>query len=631
MINYMKSINKLNNISVKRLSLIFILSLMLFGCQDKVNNEKEMFNKYYSEFQKMNFADYDTLFAFYKKIDTLEDQKRSNLFLYLKRTTEGRLYFRKCEYLKSTAKYKEADSLIISDPANDSLVLKNLNAIGVNFIESVQYDSAFYYFQKALTLSEKMSDKSYQQTIQTNMALCYYNKDEVQKAITLIDQIIKNPASTSLEMGAYHLKANALGSSGSIDSAMILDRKILEKYKTDKKNYLISSFYNNLGMCYLAKNNIDSAIVYCKKSYTIDSLAGIKKFMGANLSLLGSIYSLKGQNDKAEQCYTEALNIFNDNQNLDNKINVYKSLARNALKKEQWQQAIVYKDSIMNLYKKTNNIELNRTIELLNIEYETSRKNQQIEIQNTKLNTQRYTILFILVFALLIVSLLYLYFQNRHKKNKIKMIEKEQKISSIVNEAEENLKAQIAQDLHDSVGQKLAVAQMHLSMINTENVDVVNNVSAILRQTTTDVREISHNLFPTDLNKGLLPALQHLCEQMNFVNAKIKTQLNIDETVANANIHKDIEQVIFRIIQEIINNAIKHSEADKININLSLKNNHISIDIADNGKGFDTDQIQNAKGIGVKTMMNRIHYINGMIKLNSVLNKGTSFYIEIPL
>lgn len=197
-------------------------------------------------------------------------------------------------------------------------------------------------------------------------------------------------------------------------------------------------------------------------------------------------------------------------------------------------------------------------------------------------------------------------------------------------ETEQNERSRIARDLHDSVSQKLAVMGMHLSLIETTQTEAVDNVTTMLQQAIADVRGISHNLYPKDLEKGILPALEHLCEQNNFANHDMGFSLKTDEAVRKAGLAKNIELVLFRIVQELTNNALKYSIATEVYIELGLKDGKIALNVADNGIGFDSAHLENAKGIGLKNMMDRIRQIGGKVDIQSSEGKGTRFIIEIP-
>jgi signal transduction histidine kinase len=152
----------------------------------------------------------------------------------------------------------------------------------------------------------------------------------------------------------------------------------------------------------------------------------------------------------------------------------------------------------------------------------------------------------------------------------------------------------------------------------------------LLEQIIVDVRAISHNLYPKDLEKGIVSALENLCEQNSFVNQAIKFRLQISENIKKATLNKNVQLVIFRIVQEITNNALKYSQASEVNIQLDVINNRIDLRITDNGIGFTIDSPEKSGGIGLNNILNRIKQISGKVDISTGENKGTSYYIEIP-
>lgn len=615
---------------VKNALVWFILLFVFSNCKNKSLENNEVFDRYYLEFQKNNHSGYDSLLAYYHRLDSVSYTKKSDLLFFLRITTKARLYFREADYASSNKNYVQANGLIIGINNTDSLLAMNYLGMGINYMNMGVFDSAFSYYGKALVIYDSIQNKKMSHVVQANMAQAYYNKLEPEKALSIIGKLTSEKAAESIYLSTLHLKANILGSSGKLDSAILLDRQIINKYGNNRNNYLISSFYNNLGMCYLEKGQVDTAIYYCNKSYEIDSLSGIKMNMGANLVLLGDISKQTNNKKAATSYYLKALNIFSEDSNIDKKFWIYQTLAKNAKKDNDLSQAIVYQDSMLSTYRKMNNLNVNRTIELLKIEYETDKKNQQIENQNARLKGQRIAIMLTLVISLLLISALYFFFQNRDKKNKLRIAEQDKKVSAMLVEAEQNERSRIARDLHDSVSQKLAVMQMHLSVIETTQTESVNNINYMLQQAISDVRGISHNLYPKDLEKGIIPAIERLCEQNNFINADIKFSLKTDDSIISAGLSKNIELVIYRIVQEITNNALKYSKANKVVIELAIKNGKISIQIADDGVGFNTSDLETAKGIGLKNIIDRIKQISGNITIHSKEQEGTRFFIEIP-
>lgn len=610
--------------------LIPFVAFVLYNCSNSTSEKDKVFQKYYSDFQRNNHSDYDSLYLFYNRLDSVAYIEKSDLLFFLKTTTEARLYFRDAEYLKSNKKYLEANAIIYNQNNIDSLLALNYLGIGVNYMNMGVFDSTFQYFGKAMNIYDSLENKRMGHVVMANMAQAYYNKLEPQKSLEIIDKLLSEKVEISILLTTLHLKSNILGSSGKLDSAILLDRQIIEKYGHDKHNYLISSFYNNLGMCYMEKGLVDTALYYCKKSYEIDSLSGIKMNMGANLVLLGDIHRQTNNVKAAMEYYQRALKIFSDDSNIDKKFWVFENLANTAKHQNDFQKVVVYQDSMFSTYRKMNNLDINRTIELLKIEYETDKKNQLIENQKNELTLQRIFIFLILIISLLIAVLLYFYYQNKDKKIKLRIAEQDRRVSEMLVEAEQNERSRIARDLHDSVSQKLAVMQMHLSMIETAQTESINNVNNILQQSIADVRGISHNLYPKDLEKGIVPALEGLCAQNNFVNFDIKFTLKADDSVTKASLSKNIQLVIYRIVQEISNNALKYSKANKLIIELMIKDGKIALLISDNGIGFNASNLESAKGIGLRNIIERIKQISGKVTIKSKEQEGTQFFIEIP-
>lgn len=595
------------------------------------NKNVEQFNVLYQEFQKKSYADYDTLVNFYYKVDSVNSVQPAYLLEYLKKTIEARLNYREAAYQKSNKNYEDGISILTQCENVDSLIAANYVGKGMNFMNMGVFDSACYYYTKAETLYDSLKNTRRLQVVYTNMAMMYYNKREVDKAMQLINKAVADTTNLTVILAALHLKANIYGSGGIIDSAMNLDRHIIAKYGADQgNNYLMSSFYNNLGMCFLEKRMIDSALYYCKKSYIVDSLSGIRMNMGLNLILLGDI-CLENENQKqTTEYYTRALQIFSDDNNTDKEYIAYESLVQLALQNDDYKQAVVYQDSMLHIYKKINNEVVNRTIERLNIEFESVKKNQKIIEQKNQLKNQRAILMFILLIAILVIAILYYYFKYRSKVLKLKMAEQDTKVLSMLVEAEQNERSRIAADLHDSVSQKLAVIQMHLSLVEPAN-DKTEKISELLNDTVTDVRDISHNLFPKDLINGIVPAIESLCEHNNMTGKNMLFQFFPDGAIRDKlSVGKSLDFVLYRIVQELINNAVKYSKAEQVEIRLSITGQHIKLEVLDNGIGFDVNILKNTRGIGLNNLVDRIKHINGTIDIFSD-NTGARFIIIIPL
>ena len=199
-------------------------------------------------------------------------------------------------------------------------------------------------------------------------------------------------------------------------------------------------------------------------------------------------------------------------------------------------------------------------------------------------------------------------------------------------EAQEKERKEIGKELHDNIGQQLTTAKLYLD-IAKENVDdatlkLINQASKSISDIISEVRSLSRALTPASISDiGLIESVKDLCESIKSTQAfgirfyhKHFEEEKLDE---------DIKLMLFRIIQEQINNTIKHADASAILIRLQMDAEHISLTVADNGKGFNPSSIK--KGLGLDNMANRAAVFNGKFELKTEPEKGCSIIVTVPV
>ncbi len=214
-------------------------------------------------------------------------------------------------------------------------------------------------------------------------------------------------------------------------------------------------------------------------------------------------------------------------------------------------------------------------------------------------------------------------------KNISKEREIEKSVMLNILNAQEMDRSRLAKDLHDSIGQQLSAIKLYLgSMQNLYTKDelstpILLNCNNLLNNISQEIRNICFDLMPRTLHDaGLFLAIKELSHQINYTDKiKVIVKIESEKSLINSN----YELVIYRVIQEFINNSIKHSNCTKIMITIANILNKTHIVIKDNGKGFD--QAMKNKGMGLMNMENRIKSINGKIKIKSVEKKGTQLQI----
>jgi len=275
----------------------------------------------------------------------------------------------------------------------------------------------------------------------------------------------------------------------------------------------------------------------------------------------------------------------------------------------------------------------------LNAKYEDQKKENIIINQKLDLNKKNNLIYGALVVLIVILILGYVFFQNRKKNQQLKMqelvFEQKKNTAAAVLQAGENERKRIAEDLHDSVAQKMVVAKLNLEALeeylpelNGEQQRVFNNIFSLVDESCTEVRSLSHSMMPQAFFKsGLTDAIKDFIDKID--NKNLQISFNAEGNLGD--IDKDKEIMIYRIIQECIQNVLKHAKASKLDISIIAENNEIDVTIEDNGVGFNPKMIADNDSIGMKNIQSRIDFLNGKLDIDSQSGMGTIIAFYIPL
>ncbi len=286
---------------------------------------------------------------------------------------------------------------------------------------------------------------------------------------------------------------------------------------------------------------------------------------------------------------------------------------------------------------------------IADVQHKFDNKKKENELLNTKAENKQKSnlnkILFGSAIGLILFSLFgYRSFKNKQKisaqqqeiqKQTINELEKDKQLSAIdaMLQGQEEERSRIAKDLHDGLGGMLSGAK--LSFINMkenlvltpENATQFDKSLSMLDNTIADLRKVAHNLMPEALVKfGLQEAVRDFCNSIqSSSNLKVVYQpLGVQNKLSNT-----AEVFTYRIIQELVNNAVKHASATQIIVQLTTNNNKVGIAVEDDGKGFDVNALANSKGAGMDNIKYRVQYFNGTIDTVTSAGNGTSVNIEL--
>lgn len=201
-------------------------------------------------------------------------------------------------------------------------------------------------------------------------------------------------------------------------------------------------------------------------------------------------------------------------------------------------------------------------------------------------------------------------------------------------ETQERERARIARELHDEIGSKLNVVNLNVNLLkvqtkNSENIDqTIDHINTALSASIARTREISHALIPPILEKfGILSTINNLATQVNRTGA-VEVDVNINH---EWNIKDSMKELhIYRILQELITNTVKHANATNILISSNQDENHLEITYKDDGKGI-TNLDDNFSGIGIKNIETRILLLNAEYEIKSTANNGFQFTLNVPI
>jgi signal transduction histidine kinase len=277
-------------------------------------------------------------------------------------------------------------------------------------------------------------------------------------------------------------------------------------------------------------------------------------------------------------------------------------------------------------------------------------KTQEKENANLQLRQNRNWLISALVGVGLLFLISYLAYTNQRSKNRIQLKEKEvqsMKLEKILKdqeilgidamiEGQEKERQRIANDLHDNLGSVLATLKLHFQNIKARKDRKESDQDLLLKKTDDlleeayqKVRSIAHaGNVGVNAKEGLLPAVKNFASKVSIIN---KLMIEVEEHGMNKRLENSLEITIFRIIQELITNVIKHSHASEAIISLTHYEDSINLMVEDNGIGFDISLIRPQDSMGLYSIQKRIENLGGRVTIDSIPQKGTTVIIDVPL
>lgn len=574
---------------------------------------------------------------------------------------------------------------------NDSLQAEASNQLGRLYFFTSQLDSASFYFEKAKQILIQLNDENkvaiinigigaiqlkqgnYNETIKTltesaayfektgddlNAAKCYsnissalaelgnYGKaiDYNEKALLIFNQqkLTQFQLITLPNLAAQQFK---IGDTVNAVSNNLKAEKLALQLNNKRS---LSIIYNNLGSIFL-DSDPEKAKTYLEKTITIKNEINLKTGIEVALGNLGYLCMKNGDYKKAAEYYTRVAQLVNGKQLVfacNQLSECYKNLNNIEKAFEFSEKSRILNDSILNA-------ENQKVFNEIQTKYETEKKEKEIlELRTANLQVDvkriRNKNLMFGSFAILLVTIIMVVFLLKNAKKKqllihqnIKIKEQEfaqqlkiQELAGIdaILEAQEKEQIRIADDLHDNLGSKIATLKLYIDDISpkitsNKNEELLEKIKLLAEETYREVRKIAHNKnFGVLINKGLIPSIKLVANEISGTDRLKIEVININ---VKKHIKNNIEIQVFRIIQELLTNILKHARASEVVIQFSEENDILNILVEDNGIGFNIETP--SAGIGITNIEKRIEKLNGEVVFDTTPGNGTTVILNIPL
>ncbi|WP_254712510.1 tetratricopeptide repeat-containing sensor histidine kinase [Polaribacter pectinis] len=587
-----------------------LVSIIVFFCN----------NTFYPKSKEVVF---NTTSSFVLQNDSLSQNYKS-----------AKVFFEKEDYANAL---REAQKIVEvgSSYSSEELVLTNYLIANI-FYSTKSYDNAIKYYKKTLDLVQQLKDVEFKSEAEIN-----FDKDFIK-------------AEAYLNFGnSYYQLYNKDYLQKHKDSALFFYDKV-DDFFSSKNNVLEvkSRAYSNSSVIYLNDTLFDKARDYAMKAIQIHRNQNNKVNEAGALVNLSNIYLSENNFKKAKETYYEALDLIRNEKSSKALIvreKIYFNLAYNLYKLKDY-QAYFYQELSYNIKDSLREQEVRGIIEELDAQYDfkSAKKLLLKEEENKRLKAQRT--FWVIGIGGFIIILSLLYWLNLYKlrqknlglqlsQNQLILNQNIEKIKSesqvrILNatiDGKESERKDIAETLHDSVSALLSSANLHLqatrSQFKGDHPIEIDKTQEIITEASQKIRDLSHTLVSSVLLKfGLKYAVKDMADK--YSNSQLKFETEVGKV---RRYHQSFEIKVYNIIQEFLNNILKHSKAENATIKLNEENSKLIFVISDDGVGFDKSKISDKDGLGLNQIDARIQVMNGRFHINSSVNNGTTIEVELPI
>jgi len=534
------------------------------------------------------------------------------------------------------------------------------NNLGIIHYMNGDFDGALRYFMSAVKFYEENDSANLNRGFgYGNISTTFADLKKIDNAVVYSKKAIdfaEKANSKNLLMSSSISHGNNLLKLKKYEESMSYLERAKAIAEELKNNYNLYLYYSNIGEYHFDVADYKKAAQDYVKALKFAREMGAPHEIAMTLHAIGSCNIYLKNYPAAANSLEQAQQLSETNQLKDVEQYIYESLAELSEKRGNYKNALDYKNRFISLKDSIYAADNIKRIEFLDAQYQAEKKEREItglqsekQIQALSIrqkSTLNYLLIASVIVLLVLGSLLDRNFRHRHQlakqreelqQQRIQQLEMDKQLIAVdaMLKGQEEERSRLAKDLHDGLGGLLSGVKYSLSnmkdnlIVTPDNMAVFERSLDMLDASIRELRRVAHNMMPEMLNKfGLDEALK---EYTNAVNATKLLAVKYQSLGMEDRVHQSTEIIVYRIVQELLNNVLKHAGASEAFIQLIRENSRLNIVVEDNGKGFDTGILKDSKGAGWTNIRSRVEYLKGLLDLHSEPGKGTLVNIEFKV
>ncbi|MDR9366269.1 MAG: tetratricopeptide repeat protein [Balneolaceae bacterium] len=557
---------------------------------------------------------------------------------------KGRVHFALGELDGALSSFREAKRRKEA-AGNDALAARVNNRVGVVLVRLKRLEEAMEVFLQSAAYFEEAGDDVKLAMSHNNMAGIFADMGDYENAVRYNElalpvfqenDIQQYEIITLTNLAGQHLRLENFESAIEYNQlAEVIGEELQDQYA-------LGIVYNNFGQIYFERGEIETSLDYYEKSLAAKKSIGINSNLVPTYNNLGQSLTMLNRPREAIQYLIQGLEIAQGDElwHVTSNLSKAYSLAGEPDSSTYYLDlTLAHRDSIFTM-------ERQLVIDELRTQYESEQ--QEMEIVQLEESQRQNRNLLVLISGLFGATLViaFLVIKNNRKrrviaqqnekieKQHVEKLLKEQELIGInaMLEGQEKEREKIAEELHDTIGSSLATLKLYIESLdevkgNGDYHKLHQKASHLLEETYDDVRKIAHsNSVGVLIKKGLVPAVKSMALKISEAQ---RIDIQVIGTGLEDRLENSVEIGVFRTIQELLSNAVKHSGTSEVVVQITQHDDILNIIVEDDGLGFDPNNTQ--WGMGYTTIQNRMDNLNGELTIDSSTGNGTTVILNVPV